>query len=96
MADDRKSRAEQNAHRIIDWLMENRTEFEHQGINESTLTAALGLADADATEAVDRLENREEVVRLPIASTTPPQFILKPGRGWHDITEKTLPKRANG
>jgi hypothetical protein len=26
----------------------------------------------------------EEVVRWPQALTTPPQFLLKPGRGWPD------------
>ena len=95
MADERKVKAEQTSLRLVDWLMKNQTEFEAQGISESALASALGVSDTDVMEAVDRLENHEEVVRLPKAMTTPPQFILKPGRGWRDLTEKALPQRAN-
>lgn len=95
MADKHKSQVEQNALRIAQWLMENGTEFEQQGIYEDKL-AAVGLTDIDAKEAVDYLENREEVVRIPKTLTTPPQFLLKPGRGWQDVREIVLKKRAGG
>ena len=96
MADERKVKAEQTSLRLVDWLIKNRTEFEAQGISESDLASALGVSDTEVMEAVDRLENHEEVVRLPKAQTTPPQFILKPGRGWRDLTEKALPGHATG
>jgi hypothetical protein len=90
-----KTKTEQTVHNVAQWLMDNRKEFEEQGITEGRVAAALGLADIDAKDAVDHLENCEEVVRTPQAST-PRQFILKPGRGWPDIRERVLEKRTTG
>ena len=96
MADEHKSKADQNAHRISQWLIEHRTEFEQQGINEDKVAAATGLSDIEAKEAIDHLESREEVVRMPQTLTTPPQFLLKPGRGWPEIRDHELEKRTSG
>ncbi len=96
MADKHKSQVEQNALRVARWLADNSTEFEQQGIYEDKVASAVGLTDPDAREAVDHLENREEAVRMPKALTTPPQFLLKPGRGWPDVRDKVLGKRSGG
>jgi hypothetical protein len=96
MADKHKSQVEQNALRLAQWLMQNGAEFEQQGIYEDKLASAAGLMDKDVKEAVDYLENREEVVRIPKALTTPPLFLLKPGRGWPDVQEEVLKKKASG
>lgn len=89
MADEQKS-AEQGAERVARWLAENRSEFEGQGISEDKLAAALSMPGEAVTEAIDHLEAREEVVRMPQALSTPPQFKLKPGRGWPDVRDKIL------
>ena len=89
MADKNKAKIEQDAQRIAQWLMDNSAEFEQQGINESKVTAAVGLSEIDAKTAIDHLENREEVVRMPQA-LTPPQFLLKPARGWPEIKAKAM------
>ncbi|HEV2705343.1 MAG TPA: hypothetical protein VGV59_05435 [Pyrinomonadaceae bacterium] len=88
MADGHKAQVEQNAQRVAQWLVENGAEFEGQGIGEDKLAAALGIASTEMTEAIDHLEAREEVVRIPQALTTPPQFLLKPGRGWPDVRDE--------
>ena len=92
MADKNKSQVEQNALQVAQWLAGN-SEFEQQGINEDQVAAAVGLTDEDAAEAIDHLENREEVVRMPKA-LTPPQFLLKPGRGWSEVRDQVLGKSA--
>jgi hypothetical protein len=96
MAAKRKQQVEQNALRVVQWLANNQAEFEQQGIFEDKVAAALGLADLEAKEAVDHLENREDVVRMPKALTTPPQFLLKPGRGWPAVRDKALGQRSGG
>ena len=85
MADENRSRAEENARRLAEWLA-NNAEFEQQGVSEDSLAAA-GLAADEITRAVDYLENREEVVRIPQGLGTPPRFLLKPGRGWPDLKQ---------
>lgn len=95
MADEHKTATEQNARRVAEWLAENRADFEGQGISEDNMASALGMASTEITEAIDHLEAREEVVRMPQALTTPPQFRLKPGRGWPEIRDKIL-GRAQG
>lgn len=96
MAVKHKQEVEQNAMRVVQWLANNEVEFEQQGILEDRVAAALGLADLEAKEAVDHLENREDVVRTPKALTTPPQFLVKPGRGWPAIRDKALGQRSGG
>ena len=96
MTDEDKSRAEHNALKIAEWLADNRTEFEQQGINEDRVASAVGLTEAEVTEALDRLDNHEEVVRMPHALTLPPQLVLKPGRGWPEKRDEILGKRSGG
>jgi hypothetical protein len=76
--------------RVVQWLVENRTEFEEQGIGENKLASALGMTSEEITEVIDHLEAREEVVRMPQAGTTPPHFLLKPGRGWAEARDEIL------
>ncbi len=90
MADERKAVTEENARRVARWLADNRAEFEGEGVGEDRLAPALRMAGAEITEAVDHLEAREEVVRVPRALTTPPQFVLKPGRGWRELRDEML------
>jgi hypothetical protein len=76
--------------RVVQWLVENRTEFEEQGIGEDKLADALGMNSTEVPEVVDHLEAREEVVRMPHGLTTPPRFLLKPGRGWAEVRDEIL------
>ena len=85
---DQKTRAGQNAERVIEWLLQHRTEFESNGIEEQGLATTVGLPEDKLREAIDYLENHEDVARLPEALTTPPRFLLKPARGWPEIVEK--------
>ena len=96
MTDEHKSTAEQNTRQVAAWLVENRAEFEGQGIDEDQLAATFGMMDAEVTEAVDHLENHEVVVRVPQALTTPPQFVLKAGRGWTELRDEILGRRSGG
>lgn len=90
MADKHKIKIEQNSLRIAEWLANNAAEFEQQGINEDKIAPASALADLEVKEALDHLENREEIVRFPKAMSKPPQFLLKPGRGWTSLKAKAL------
>lgn len=94
MADGHKTVLDPRTERVARWLAENRTDFEGQGIGEDTLASSLGMTTAEITEAVDHLEAREEVVRMPQAMKSPPQFLLKPGRGWPEFRDGLLEKRA--
>jgi len=82
--------AEQNTRQVAQWLAENRAEFEATGIGEDKLAPALGMTSDEITEAIDHLEAREEVVRFSQGLHTPPQFLLKPGRGWPDARDELL------
>jgi hypothetical protein len=95
MTDAHKSQVEQKANRIVEWLVENRTTFEEQGVSQDALTSAVGMTEGDVTEAIDHLENREEVVRIPQGMTIPAHFLLKPGRGWPEIKDKIAGKSSN-
>ena len=95
MADGHRTKIDPKAERVAQWLVENRTEFEGQGIGEDKLAPALGMATEEITEAIDHLEAREEVVRMPQALTTPPHFLLKPGRGWPDVRDEMLGKKSD-
>lgn len=96
MSHERKSKAEQNAQSVAQWLLGNADEFEQQGVSESALAAAVSLPGDDLREALDYLENREDVVRFPKPLATPPQSILKPGRGWREIKAEAHRKTAGG
>ena len=89
MPDRRKAKIEQDANRVVNWLADNRAEFEERGINENSLAGAVEIGGVDQVRAaIDRLENREVVVRRPVALTTPPQFLLAPGRTWPAVRDK--------
>ena len=90
MADEHKSSSEQNARRVASWLAHNEAEFNQEGVNEDRLTSAVGLTREELAEAVDHLENREDVVRFPHPLATPPQAVIKPGRGWPDLRDEIL------
>lgn len=84
MADTHNTEIDERAKRIARWLAENK-EFEQHGVSEGSLASALGMSEQEVTEAVDHLEEREAVVRIPHGLSAPPQFTLKAGRGWPDI-----------
>lgn len=94
MADEHRTKIDPKAERVAQWLVENRAEFEGQGIGEDKLAPALGMTSTEITEAIDHLEAREEVVRMPQALTSPPKFQLKPGRGWPEAREEILGKES--
>jgi hypothetical protein len=95
MSKGNKAEVEQNATRLANWLVDNRAEFEQQGISEESLTSAAGLpGDDQVRDAIDRLENREVVVRDPMALTKPPRFKVKPGRAWPETRDKLLGARS--
>jgi hypothetical protein len=85
MADKRKAKAQEDANRIAEWLVQNRAEFEQGGIGLAKLTESVGLPETDIRLALDHLENREEIVRWP-------QALLKPGRIWPQTRDKVLAK----
>ena len=88
MSDDHKTSTNPNADRVIEWLLQHRTEFESHGVEEQSLPAAVGLSEDKLREAIDYLENHEDVARLPEEMTTPLHFLLKPARGWPEIVER--------
>ena len=90
MADAQKSRAEQAARRVAEWLARNEESFGGEGVEEGSLAGAVGLSAEEVTEGVDYLENREEVVRFPHPRDTPPRIVLKPGRGWRELRAEIL------
>ncbi len=94
MADRRKTKSAQDANRIAEWLVDHSAEFEQAGISADKLAAAVGISENEAMEAIDHLENREEVVRWPQALSTPPRFLLKPGRIWPETRDEILKKGA--
>ncbi|HEU0178173.1 MAG TPA: hypothetical protein VFV58_28250 [Blastocatellia bacterium] len=89
MPDRKKVKIEQDANRVVSWLAHNRAEFEERGINEGSLAGAVEIGGVDQVRAaIDRLENREVVVRRPLSLTSPPQFLLTPGRTWPAVRDK--------
>jgi hypothetical protein len=96
MAGDHKTSTSQNADRVLEWLVGHRTEFEADGIEEQGLAAAVSLSEGEIREAIDYLENHEDVARLPEASVDPPRFLLKPARGWPEIVGRRAGEKASG
>lgn len=89
MPNRQKAKIEQDANHVANWLANNHAEFEEHGIKEDSLAGAVEIGGVDKIRAaVDRLENREVVVRSLVALTTPPQFLLKPGRSWPETRDK--------
>ncbi|MFL6229116.1 MAG: cell division protein ZapA [Pyrinomonadaceae bacterium] len=88
MTDQNRHRHDEKAERILRWLQEHRDEFESSGVSENSLAAAVGLSQDEVTEAVDHLENREAVARLPQHGAGAQGFLLEPARGWADICEE--------
>ena len=87
MAEDHRIRVQENAARIIGWLLEHRAEFEKDGVEESTLTGSVGLSEDEVRDAIDHLESHEDVARVPEAAGNQPRFLLKPARGWQEIAQ---------
>jgi hypothetical protein len=87
--------ADQTISRIVRWLTDHSAEFEQGEIEERLLADSTGLTKDEVTQAIDHLENREAIVRFPHPSSTPPQIMIKPGRGWQDLVEKETGKAAN-
>jgi hypothetical protein len=87
MADEHRPRHDEKSQRILAWLHEHRDEFEGPGVSEAALASSVGLAEQDVRDAVDRLENREAVARVP-QHDAPGSFLLQPARGWADISEE--------
>ena len=83
-----------NSDRVAEWLAQHSEEFEGSGIDESRLTEAVGLDATALANAIDHLESREIVVRLPKALTTPPQVTLKAGRAWPEIRDALGAQRS--
>ncbi len=89
MPDRNKAKIEQDANRVVSWLADNRAEFEERGVNEDSLAGAVEVGGVDQFRAaIDRLENREIVVRRPVAQTNPLQFLLTPGRTWPSVRDR--------
>lgn len=86
---------QKNAARIVEWLVDNQSEFEQNGIEESRIPAAVGLSEAEATRAIDHLESHEDLARLPEALSNPPKFLLKPARGWPEIVSKSTERKSS-
>ena len=86
----------EDATRIVNWLVDNREQFEQQGISEDSLRSQAGLTSEAAQTAIDQLENREVVVRDPEALTRPPRFVIKAGRSWPETRDGLLEARAAG
>ena len=97
MAGKHNTEVHENADHIIEWLLEHRTDFERDGVEESSLGLAVGLSEDKIREAIDHLENHEDVARFPEALSNPLRFLLKPARGWTEIVERRRgEKRAGG
>jgi len=95
MPDNRKARVENDAARITSWILDHRDEFESQGVSEDTVVTSAGIEKAeDAREAIDHLESREDLVRMPQALAKPPRFVLKPGRNWPETRDKLAGARS--
>src|SRR5919202_4211619 len=96
MSDQHKPKHDEKAERILKWLFEHRAEFEGEGVAEGSLAAAVGLSDEEVTKAVDRLENREALARIPHHDANRPGFLLQPARGWADICDEMGGAGAEG
>ena len=96
MAGDHKTEVHQNAARIIEWLLEHRTEFEQNGVEESSLGEAVRLSEDEVREAIDHLESHEDVARFPEAVSNAPRFLVKPARGWSEIAERPQGEKQAG
>lgn len=88
MSDEHRAKVEGDARRVAECLARSGDEFGGEGVGEDGLAEATGLSREEVSEAVDYLENREDVVRFPHPSATPPRTVLKPGRGWPDLREQ--------
>ena len=88
MTEGHRPKHDEKSERIVAWLYERRGEFERSGVSEQSLASAVGLSESEVTEAVDHLENREVVVRMPGHGDAAPGFALEPGRGWADACEE--------
>jgi DNA-binding GntR family transcriptional regulator len=93
MNDEHRPKHDEKSERVLRLLRERRGEFEGAGVAESSLAAAVGLSEDEVTEAVDHLENREAVARIPQHGAG---FLLQPARGWADVCEELGGKSGAG
>ena len=91
MTDEHRPKHDEKSERVLRWLYEHRAEFEGAGVAEGSLAAAVGLSEEEVMRAVDHLESREAVARLPQHGSG---FLLQPARGWADIREELGDGRA--
>jgi hypothetical protein len=96
VADEHRHRLDGDAARVARWLAEHAAEFEGEGVSEDSLAASVGLKAEAVTRAVDHLENREAVARLPHGHAGHASFLLQPARGWADIREEVLGGQGSG
>ena len=93
MNDEHRPRHDEKSERILKYLYEHRGEFEGAGVAEGSLAGATGLSESEVTEAVDHLENREALARIPQHGAG---FLLQPARGWADVCEGRGAAQASG
>nr|MDQ3907263.1 hypothetical protein [Acidobacteriota bacterium] len=65
MTEEHRPKHDEKSERILRWLYEHRGDFEGEGVPEASLAGATGLPESEVTDAVDHLENREAVARIP-------------------------------
>ena len=71
----------------------------HNVVRQHTLDNLLdllsvGLSEDEVRKVLDHLESHDDVARIPEALSKPPRFLIKPGRGWREITERSAGSRA--
>jgi hypothetical protein len=88
MTEANRHRRDEKAEKVLRWLYGRRAEFEGAGVAEGEVASAVGLSAEEATRAVDWLENREAVARIPHHEGDHLGFVLQPARGWADVCEE--------
>jgi hypothetical protein len=92
MARKQAAKPDANTLRIAEWLAGRGAELEHQGLAAEGIAAAVGMPEAQVKAALDHLEDREVVVRMPHPLASPPQTLLKAGRAWPEMRDEILKK----
>ena len=84
------SRLDANSQRLAEWLLQRGSELEREGLSEAGLASTLGMSEAELNAALDRLEAREFIVRMPHPSSGTMQMMLKAGRAWPEMREEVF------
>jgi DNA-binding GntR family transcriptional regulator len=93
MSGEHRPKLDEKSERVLRWLYEHRGDFEGAGVAEASLAGATGLSEAEVTDAVDHLESREALARIPQHGAG---FLLQPARGWEDVCEEFGVSQAEG